>query len=186
MSRSYSILLFLAITTMFSIGCDKDDPVIPNEEELITTLEVILTPTGAGDQVVLRFIDIDGDGGEGPTITTDDLTANTTYTGRIELSDESTTPAEDITAEVIEEDDEHQFFFDTDVPGLTVAYADADDNGNPLGQALTVTTTDAASGNFTITLRHEPDKSATGVAQGDITNAGGETDIEVTFAVNVQ
>ena len=36
-------------------------------------------------------------------------------------------------------------------------------------------------GQFTVTLRHEPDKSAQGVSAGDITNAGGETDIEVSL-----
>ena len=37
-----------------------------------------------------------------------------------------------------------------------------------------------------MTLRHEPAKDASGVAAGDITNAGGETDIEVTFDVTVE
>ncbi|HBK71516.1 MAG TPA: type 1 periplasmic binding fold superfamily protein, partial [Flavobacteriaceae bacterium] len=35
-------------------------------------------------------------------------------------------------------------------------------------------------------LRHEPNKSASGVSDGDITNAGGETDIEVIFNITVQ
>ena len=35
-------------------------------------------------------------------------------------------------------------------------------------------------------LRHEPDKSAAGVSSGDITNAGGETDIEVSFNVIIE
>ena len=39
---------------------------------------------------------------------------------------------------------------------------------------------------YTITLRHEPAKTATGVSGGDITNAGGETDIEVVFDVTVE
>jgi len=38
----------------------------------------------------------------------------------------------------------------------------------------------------TITLRHEPAKDATGVSDGDITNAGGETDISVNFPVEIQ
>ena len=52
--------------------------------------------------------------------------------------------------------------------------------------AFTLTTGDAASGNITIILRHEPVKDAEGVSDGDITNAGGETDISVTFPVVVQ
>ena len=65
-------------------------------------------------------------------------------------------------------------------------YMDMDGNGNPIGLTTTVTTASAGSGAITITLRHEPDKTAAGVAGGDISNAGGETDIEVTFQVNVQ
>jgi hypothetical protein len=37
-----------------------------------------------------------------------------------------------------------------------------------------------------ITLRHEPNKKASGVVGGSITNAGGETDIEVSFDVEVK
>ena len=58
--------------------------------------------------------------------------------------------------------------------------------GNPVGLSSTVTTTDAGSGNVTVVLRHEPDKSGDGVAAGDISNAGGEIDIEVTFAIDVE
>jgi hypothetical protein len=35
-------------------------------------------------------------------------------------------------------------------------------------------------------LRHEPAKSAAGVADGDLTEAGGETDVEVVFEVIVE
>jgi len=74
-----------------------------------------------------------------------------------------------------------------------------DADGNPVGLSSTLTTGAAGSGTLTVTLRHEPMKSATGVtlrhepmksatgvADGDITNAGGETDIEIVFPVDVQ
>jgi len=47
------------------------------------------------------------------------------------------------------------------------------------------TATDPGEGGLRITLRHEPNKTAAGVQNGDITNAGGETDIEVTFTFEV-
>ena len=40
-------------------------------------------------------------------------------------------------------------------------------------------------GAFTITLRHEPNKSGMNVNTGDITNAGGETDVQVIFDITV-
>ena len=66
-------------------------------------------------------------------------------------------------------------------------YIDVDGNGAPLGLAFTLTTVDAdTEGDLTIILRHEPSKSADGVAGGDITNAGGETDIAVTFPFTIE
>lgn len=176
-----SSILFLTITS-----CKDDDPVIEEEEEVITDLVYTLVST-SGNTVVLSFSDPDGDGGNDPTVTGGTLSANSTYTGSIVLTNASETPAEDITAEIAEEDAEHQFFFAAS-SGLnaTIAYGDQDGNGNPVGLSSTITTGDASSGTMTVTLRHEPDKSASGVASGDITNAGGETDIEVTFDVTIQ
>lgn len=177
--------LFIAIT-LFVTACGDDDTMIENPEEVITTLTYTLTPDGGGNTVVFSFVDLDGDGGNAPVLMTDNLQANTTYQGAIALLNESESPAEDIGEEVAEEDLEHQLFYVSTVPGLTVSYSDADSEGNPVGLETTLVTGDAGTGTLTIILRHEPDKSATGVAEGSIANAGGETDIEVVFDVIVQ
>jgi hypothetical protein len=72
---------------------------------------------------------------------------------------------------------------DLDGEGLNVTtdYADADSMGNPLGLSFILTTSEASSGALTFTLRHEPNKPNSG-----LDNAGGETDIEITFNVTVQ
>jgi hypothetical protein len=44
----------------------------------------------------------------------------------------------------------------------------------------------SSEGSLTIILRHEPDKSAPGVSEGDIANAGGETDIQLNFELIIQ
>lgn len=164
----------------------KDEPVDPIEEEVITTLNYTLTPVGGGSAVTLSFQDLDGDGGDAPTVTNGTLAANQMYTGSMELLNESETPSENITEEIEEEDEEHQFFFDSNVSGLEVLYNDLDEDGNPIGLSSTLSTGAAASGSLTITLRHEPMKSADGVSAGNIANAGGETDIEVTFTIDVE
>ena len=189
MKKPFYLLLIVALSASIS-SCDKDDepkcPVIPNEEEVITTLTYTLTPSGGGDDVVLKFQDLDGDGGNAPVLTVEDLAANTTYSGVVELLNETETPAEDITLEVEEEGDEHQFFMSSTLAGLSVSYTDTDADGNPIGITTELITSDAGSGVLTVILRHEPNKGASGVSGGDITNAGGETDIEVDFDVNVQ
>ena len=179
-------LFTLLIIGLLISSCGDDDPEIPNEEEVITTLTYTLTPNGGGDNVELVFTDLDGDGGADPILQTAPLAANTEYAGTLTFLNETESPAEDITEEVMEEDLEHQVFFSTSVSGMTISYNDMDDDGNPLGLSSTVNTSTADNGTLTIILRHEPAKDADGVSDGDITNAGGETDIEVTFNIDVE
>lgn len=186
-----NIFRYFAIIWMLSIlvftSCDKDDPIVPNEEELITTLRYTLVPEGGGASVTLSFQDLDGDGGEAPIISSGILQQRTTYSGTLELFNEQESPREVITDEIAEEAESHQFFFQTTVSGLSIAYADQDGNGDPIGLKTTVQTPEQVqSGTVTVILRHEPDKGGVNVASGQIDNAGGETDIEVTFNVTVQ
>ncbi|MBI1288507.1 MAG: type 1 periplasmic binding fold superfamily protein [Flavobacteriales bacterium] len=167
-------------------SCEKNDPVIPNQEEIITTLRYTLTPDGGGSAVIFQFQDVDGDGGNAPVITNGNLASNTTYSGSLLLLNETTNPVDTTSNEVANEAVDHQFFFQPSGINATFAYDDADANGNPIGLASTMATGAASSGTLTITLRHQPDKFATGASSGDITNVGGETDIEVTFDVTIQ
>ena len=181
-------MLALSATFMVLQSCEKDEdpPVTPpvNEEELITTLILTLVDQTTNDTARFTFRDLDGDGGNAPDIIGDTLPAGGSFSGSIEVLNE--VDGEDITMEISDEDDEHQFFFDVGTSGLTWSYADQDGNGQPVGLATTWMSAAAASDSLKITLVHEPDKSAAGVSSGDITNAGGETDIEVTIPVVVQ
>jgi len=183
-------LFFLAATILvISNGCDPDDPVDDHdhdhEEELITTFSYTLTPTDYSPPVILYFQDLDGDGGEEPTVSvTGNFKSNTSYLGIISLLNED--EGHDVGDEVKEEAAEHQFFFSSTVNGVEVSYGDMDGNGNPLGLETTLKTAAAGSGTFTVTLLHEPDKTASGVAEGRIDNAGGSTDLEVTFSIVVE
>lgn len=182
----YNLIAILALSFSF-VACEDEEPPIPNPEEVITTLAYTLIPDGGGNSIILSFEDLDGDGGNPPSYVTDPLQANTTYNGTILLLNKQESPAEDITVEVAEEDVDHQFFFEVGGgANASVAYADTDANGDPVGIMTTLTTGDAGSGTLKITLRHEPVKDAAGVSSGDITNADGETDIEVTFNVLIQ
>ncbi len=184
LTSKISILSFFCL--LFITACDKEDPDVVEPPELITTVNVTLNTSMGGPAVGMSFRDLDGDGGMEATTVGGTVAANTTYTGSIELLNESISPSESITEEIQEEDEEHQFFFESSIPGVDVAYNDQDADGNPIGLSFILTTGDVGSGDLTITLKHEPEKFEDGVADGDITNAGGETDIEVTFPVDVQ
>jgi len=170
----------LASTLIFASCSDEDNtPPVVNEEEVITTLTVTLD-SGTG-QVVLQYKDLDGEGSDPAVITVSgSLSVNTVYNGSIVLLNEI--EGENINEEIEEEDLDHQFFY-TVGSGLNVTtdYADADSMGNPLGLSFILTTSEASSGALTFTLRHEPNKPNSG-----LDNAGGETDIEITFNVTVQ
>lgn len=186
MSRIYSLPALLLVLGLMITSCKKDDPEITNPEELITTVNYTLSPMSGGNDVVLSFQDLDGDGGNDPIITGGTLAANESYNASIELLNEAEAPTEDITLEVQEEAEDHQLFFISDISDVNIAYNDQDANSQPVGLSTTLTTGSAATGTLTIILRHEPNKSATGVSNGDITNAGGETDIEVTIPIEIQ
>ncbi|ADR22438.1 hypothetical protein MATR_37160 [Marivirga tractuosa] len=182
-TQTRSMLLLVAVL-LFS-QCDTEDPEPENEEELITTLEMTFSPVGGGDDVVFSVYDEDGDGPIEPVYTNGKLAANTDYNVSIEVRNDE--EGEDITLEIIEEDEEHQFFFETSVSLLLdFAYDDADDNGDPIGLSTIFTAGDPSDGTLTVTLRHEPDKSAEGAITGDPSNAGGETDIQATFDVVIE
>jgi hypothetical protein len=183
MNKLFGFLFMATVLSIFS--CQKEDPVIENEQEVITTLYYTLTASG-GQTAVFSFQDLDGDGGNAPIISVDSLQANTTYTGQIVLLNETETPADSISVEVLEEDLDHQFFFTTTNSNVSVSYNDLDSEGKPIGLQTEVTTGAAGHGTMTIVLKHEPNKSGANVSSGDMTNAGGETDIEVTFDVHVQ
>ena len=178
------VFVLLAGSALF-LSCEDEvnDPPIPNEEEVITTLTYTLT--AAASVHTFTFQDLDGDGGNAPIISVDTITSGVSYNGSLILLNETENPADNITTEIFDEAEEHQFFFQSSDPALSVSYSDTDANQQPLGLLSELSASDPGDYSLTITLRHEPVKSAAGVSDGDIANAGGETDIEVTFQIHV-
>ena len=182
----------LAITALISgcVGKDKDELVAPpppaNEEEVITTMILSFDNTGVGADKELRFTDADGDGGGAPVFDLDTLDDASVYTTTLILLNETVSPADTISNEVLAEGEDHQFFFAPTGVAITSVYADMDSNGNPIGLLTTMTSGAPSTGTLMVTLRHQPDKTAAGVSGGGITNAGGETDIEVTFPLVIE
>lgn len=162
----------------------------PGEEELITTLAITLTPSGGGTPITVRFQDLDGEGGNAPVVDKLAVTAGTDYNGSLQVLNETESPPENITEEVGEEAEAHQFFFETldGFSSATVAYADKESDyatnsgaDHPVGIKFTLSVPDnAQDGRLRVILSHFDEAPKDGVNQSD------ETDIDVTFEVLVR
>tara|TARA_R110000787_G_scaffold284341_1_gene397926 strand:- start:9462 stop:10037 length:576 start_codon:yes stop_codon:yes gene_type:complete len=190
--KNYLKILSIALTSIIIASCSSDDdaPIPVNEEEVITTVIATFTPVGVGTTVVLTSKDLDGDGPNSPEVTiSGPFSSNTNYNGAIQFLNELESPAEDITEEVEEEGLEHQVFYNITNGIGEMTYNDEDINGDPIGLSVifqSITSNDPINGTIIITLRHEPNKGGEGVSNGDITNAGGETDAQVSYNVSLQ
>lgn len=182
--HTIKLITVLFISSILLSSCSDnhdDDDDHDHEEELITT--VTYTLTNGTDIVTLTFQDLTGGSIEDATYdVSGPLTENTTYTGSIQLLNETESPADNITIEVQAEADEHEFFYASAVAGVSITKTDTDTNGNPIGIETSLTTGNAAAGTLAIILKHEPTKPN----NGSSADAGGSTDVEVTFSVEVQ
>ena len=187
--KKISVLIMSAAILVLN-SCKKDepkDPVVPHEEELITSLTLtFVNQSNSSDIKVFSWYDADGDSGLDPVINAESLDANTIYNVSVELLNTTENPAENITEEVAEEAEEHQFFYvASQNSGVTAQYDDQDVNGNPIGINTVFTTTNvSADGSLIVTLKHEPTKGPN-VGIEDAASAGGESDIQVTFELDV-
>lgn len=177
-------ILFLLIIGLV-VACKKDDvtpeePQLTNEEELITTLKITLVDQDSiHPTVVAIFKDVDGPGGNAPSIfDTIRLAPNTTYLGTIEILNESSSPVINLTTEVLAEATDHLFCFSPSNLNLAIVRTDSDGTYE-IGIQSKWTTGNNSSGNNIIRLKHQP-----GVKNGSCDL--GETDIEVDFQTIIQ
>lgn len=181
--KPYLTAFMMGSLLFASTSCKDDEPEPVEEGELITTVTITLVPEGKTQSVTATFSDPDGPGGVNATIETLNLEPNTVYNASVTFSDESQSPPEDITAEIEEEGDEHEIFYEA-LGGLnitSVEKTDMDSNNRPIGLEATITTGAASTGTLRITLKHQPG------LKGSTSNiAVGETDVEANFPAVIQ
>lgn len=187
------IYLFGVLAMGFA-SCESDDPVPENDGEVITDVTLNFQELDGTDNpigLVTSFKASDPEGievGSAPIIQTVTLTKGKTYRMTIEVM--NSIEGEDITEEILEEADEHQFYFlGTAVTAniLTIAYDDP--SGELIGIQNTVTVSSSPGSNnaqLQVILRHDLDKDFPGATNPNFANfvqAGGETDLDITFPV---
>ena len=219
MKNKFNYLLtgvLLGSTIFFSSCSDDNTPPAEEPEEEITRVTLTFTPA-QGAAVTAVWFDNDGEEGPNPaTLGAINLAVDTQYGLSINLENTLATEPEeqDIQAEILEEDDEHQFFFGwtsgvfstptgtgniipraTDgnrpngaVDG-TVTYLDFDDNQRPLGlQTNWTSAATATNGVFRVVLKHQPPLSEGEDPQKSASSDSntGSDDIDLIFDINIK
>jgi hypothetical protein len=181
-------ILKLSLPLLIAAGlfcsCQKDKMGEGNDEELITTMNLIFTPAGGGAPISFSFNDPDGAGGVAPAKDTILLNHSSSYMVRVELLNSTENPPVNITDEVQEESEAHRFYFET-TGGVTVTGLNTDANSLPLGITSNWATAATGTGTAKVTLRHyigtPPDKQAT----DPVNSPKSSTDIEIVFGVKI-
>lgn len=183
------LVYFLALGIVFIASCKKPSKCEPGMveidgecynlgEELITTLLLRFDDSTSID--TFAFNDLDGLGGNAPSIDTIHLHANTIYNMKVYLWNNMDNPPVNITDEIEAEKDEHQFFYIiSSYLKMEGTYRDVDDNNLPVGLDNTIETFAPSTGEFTVVLKHQAENK-----NGDYYN--GETDLEAKFYVIIE
>ena len=187
-------LYFLALLAFGFASCESEDPEKENEGEVITDVTLKFQELNGSNALVgeiLSFKASDPQGievGKTPTVQSISLTKGKNYQMTIEVT--NSIEGEDITQEILEEAEEHQFFFlgqVFDSSFFSIQYADA--GGIALGVKTNVTvsaSTGTNNSSMRVVLRNDLDKNFPGVSNTNFANfvqAGGETDLDITFPV---
>ncbi|TAE21496.1 MAG: hypothetical protein EAZ91_25180 [Cytophagales bacterium] len=181
-----SLLSLLALATLlFSCGDEKNvDPTEDNER--ITTISLqFINKADPKDAVVLTLDNIGADGTQ-PTSssTSGSLKPYAAYSMAVVLGDRSKNPAEDVTAKIKAEANEHLFVY-TPSSGLNlgITLSDLDTNPAPgpypVGLTANASTGPPSTGKLNVVLRHQP-----GTKNGKATP--GTSDLDVNFDVVVR
>ncbi|MFC1732171.1 type 1 periplasmic binding fold superfamily protein [candidate division KSB1 bacterium] len=186
--RKYMITAAVVAALFIVAGCSDDEvtnPITENPQELITKVTITLIDDISAAESTAVWSDFDGPGGNDPVIGTLELLAGSTYSGSIELLDETKSPVEDISEEVEEEADEHQFFYTVEgdaTSRMTVEITDLDSNNFPVGLEFTVSISSggAAAGVLNVVLFHYDDVEKDGTSQST------ESDIDIDIPVTIQ
>ena len=203
MSTSVRLSAIPLLFALFACSDVEDSSQDENMNEVMTTVELTFTDGDGGESV---FVWADPDNTANPTIDDIILSDAFDYTLSLRFLNELEDPMDDVTLEILDEDDEHYVFITgsavtgpatQDNPNAIVEhlYADEDDNGLPVGLDNDILTLAPGEGEFTVTLRHMPPQNKRVVKTADapelvategISAVGGSNDVAVTLPLTVE
>ncbi len=183
---SRGVVLAGASALVLAVSACGDSATAPGgESEVISRVTLTLTPSVGGAALTSYIDDSDGNGPQAPSAQVGvlALAKGVTYTGTVKFENRLVTPAEDITAEVQAEANEHRVFYTVTNAGVTVTTTDVDGQNRPLGVRFSkvVAPTASGAGTMRVVLCHYDDAPKVATA----TSCSGETDIDLTFNVTI-
>jgi hypothetical protein len=207
-TRSFAALALMT-ATLGACEPDHDDHDHDHDNEIISRVVLTFTPQDGGDPLTFTFDDPDGDGGVSGVSERIELAAGAQYDLTLSFENGLVDPAEDLTAEITDEAEDHMVFIVGDVVGpaststtalISQSYADLEstygDNAVgddlPVGIKHTVEAMDAGEGTFRVLLRHLPplgdEPQKTGDLPADLAagrDLPGSVDVDVSFELVV-
>lgn len=186
-------LYLLALAAFGLASCKSEDPTKENDGEVITDVTLKFQELNSSDELVgsvLSFKASDPQGivvGTTPTIQSISLAKGKKYQMTLEVT--NSIKGEDITQEILTEAAAHQFFFlgpvfDSNI--FSIQYADAGGIALGVKNKLSVSSSPGTNNSsMRIVLRHDLDKKISGTNPNfsNFVQAGGETDLDLTFPV---
>ncbi|AWW33289.1 hypothetical protein DN752_21795 [Echinicola strongylocentroti] len=196
--KKLSIITLITLFSVTLLSCGKDDPVPELDQEVITEVTLTFTEIDEAGNLgtSMEYVASSSEGIElGGDVQIDEI--NGLEAGKkylLEISAYNGIANEDITEEIEEEGDHHQFYFVGsafvgDNATLMYEYDDQDEDGNPVGLEGYVTvneTINSNTGTFNLVLRHDLNKDYEGAdnpSWSDFVQAGGESDLDIDFPV---
>jgi hypothetical protein len=187
MKKFIKPVLALFVTASLFTACKRDeDPEPDDDHDEITTISLrLVNAADPTDVVEATWRDVDGPGGQAPTIDELDLKDNATYNGTIRFLHESEHnnhfDVEDLTDEIREDGNSHEVFYTPSAGlNLTVTKTDQDSQGRPIGLSATFVTGADSHGDLRVRLMHQP-----GIKPTPGSFNVGETDVDITFPVHI-
>lgn len=186
MKKQFSFFLpisLLVSSILFGLhACKPDDHLHNDEHDAIIKVQILFTDSATNAIVgTFTWADPDGIGGNNPTqIDTVKLSATTVCKANLMLfALHEGTHEHNITADILNEKNDHLLVYKNIMGNLSVTVTDEDDNNLPIGIETKWITGAASVGQVNIVLRHQP-----GIKNG--TESPGDTDMDITMPLQIQ
>jgi hypothetical protein len=181
------VLLAIMPLIIFASACKKDEqivsPPLPGNEYLTTVTLRLTNINNPNDTVIAIWRDLTPDDISAPdtSLALLNLKDSSIYQTELLFTDETKSPAEDITSEIQERGNYHRIFYLPSAnlsSNLTINITDLDTNSPPLaiGISSTIQTFQSSSGSLRVVLKHQPNVK-------DGTFDPGSIDTDVNFQV---